>query len=160
MPSSKTDLAIGQEQLDAADQEVRVKHPVEQRPVVRDGETVPDEFEYVVPLKDKKFLIAESVGFMPIAKFARFQKISVDDPRAMEALYDMLQNVIHDDAWDDFELHASETRANADDLLDVVSAVLEHLSGRPTEQRGGSSPTSRGTSTGSTAKSSAKRAKA
>jgi hypothetical protein len=59
--------------------------------------------------------------------------------------------------WAAFERHAIDTRADADDLLDVITRTLELLAGRPT---GPSSPSSGGRRTisaGSTARSSARR---
>ena len=149
MPDVKTDLEIAQEQLDTADEAARVKHPV-----VKNGKG-----EFVVPFKDKEYRIADSVGLMPVMKFSRFQNMSTDDPRAMMAMYDLLQNCISDDDFPAFELHATETRAGAEDLLDVIQSVLEALAGRPTEPRGTSSATSTSTTRASTGKPSAKRAK-
>jgi len=162
VPDVKTDLEMAQEQLDTADEAVRVKNPVVKKVVPtfdEDGKVNGKETVYVVPFKGKEYRIAESVGLMPIMKFSRFQNMSTDDPRAMMAMYDLLKNCISDVDFDEFELHATETRAGAEDLLDVIQSVLEALAGRPTEPRGTSSATSGSTSRASTAKSSVKRVK-
>jgi hypothetical protein len=62
--------------------------------------------------------------------------------------------------WLAFEDHAMATRADADDLFDVISEVMELISGRPTKPPGSSSPGQRRTSGGSTGSSSARRGKA
>jgi hypothetical protein len=59
--------------------------------------------------------------------------------------------------WADFEQHAIETKADADELLAVVNQVLEVISGRPTEPRAGSSSGRRATRRVSTGNSSGKR---
>lgn len=42
--------------------------------------------------------------------------------------------------WGKFEQHAIESKADADQLLDVISKTIELISGRPTEPPAGSSP--------------------
>lgn len=59
--------------------------------------------------------------------------------------------------WLKFENHAMETRADADDLLDVISKVMEMVAGRPTQPPAVSSPGQRSTSRGSTGRSSGRR---
>jgi hypothetical protein len=51
------------------------------------------------------------------------------------------------------------TKAEADDLFDVITDVVEVLAGRPTKQSAGSSPGQRRISGGSTARSSGRRAR-
>ena len=61
--------------------------------------------------------------------------------------------------WKAFEDHAMETRADADDLFQVITDVTELIAGRPTRQLSGSSRGQRAISGGSTGRSSGRRAK-
>ena len=144
---------------------------------------VDGEFTQVrtIELKGKSFRIADKVGLMPLLKFSAFSDLDVSDPRALGAMYAMLRDCIHPGTpacgecanckggieracrefdpgdWPAFEEHAMITRADADDLLDVIGKVMELISGRPPEPPSTSSngrPRSRG---GSTAISSGRR---
>jgi hypothetical protein len=59
--------------------------------------------------------------------------------------------------WGRFENHAMDKRADAEDLMDVITRTMELLAGRPTGPSSGSSPGRRPISAGSTARSSARR---
>jgi hypothetical protein len=61
--------------------------------------------------------------------------------------------------WSRFEHHAIDTKADAEELLDVIAATVELISGRPTEQPSPSSGGRRNTRDNSMARSSARRAK-
>jgi hypothetical protein len=61
--------------------------------------------------------------------------------------------------WAAFEEHAMTSKADADELMDVVTKVMELVSGRPTEPPGTSSSGPRTTSGRSTGSSSGRRAK-
>jgi hypothetical protein len=61
--------------------------------------------------------------------------------------------------WHAFEEHAMQTKAEADDLMDVVTKVIEKIAGRPTRQPSPSSTGRRSTRDASMARSSARRAK-
>jgi len=144
--------------------------------------TEPDDGS-TVEFMGERFRIADKVGLMPLLKFASASSMSTDDPRALAAVYEMLQDCIHpgtpgcgscaackDDReadcksydagdWLAFERHATETKADADDLLDVITKVMAVISGRPTRQPSGSSAGRRVTARGSTANSSGRRGK-
>jgi hypothetical protein len=62
--------------------------------------------------------------------------------------------------WAAFEDHAMATRAEAEELFDVITKVMELIAGRPTKPSGSSSPGPRRTSGGSTGSASSRRAKA
>jgi len=134
-----------------------------------------------VELNGKRFRIADSVGLMPLLKFSAFSDVDVQDPRALGALYAMLRDCIHagnpgcgecEDCengsnqackeydpgdWRAFEDHACESKANAEDLMDVVTKTIELISARPTEQPSSSSAGRRSTRDASMARSSARR---
>lgn len=137
-----------------------------------------------VELLGKHFRIAEKIGLMPLLKFASASDMSTEDPRALSAIYSMLKDCIYEGSpgcgeckeckagnettcksydkgdWGAFELHAMDTKADADELLDVITKTLEIVSGRPTKQPAGSSAGRRTTRRGSTANSSGTRGKA
>lgn len=113
-----------------------------------------------VTLLGKQFRIADKVGLMPLLKFAAFSDMATSDSRALGAMYAMLRDCIHPDDWRAFEDHATDTKADADDLLDVITKAIEAISGRPTKPSPGSQAGRRGISAGSTGSSSSRRAKA
>lgn len=132
----------------------------------------------------EKFRVADKVGLMPLLKFASASDMDTDDPRALSAIYQMLKDCIHPGTpacgkcatckagdeedcasydpgdWKDFEQHAIDTKADADELLSVVTKVMEVLSGRPTPPRDGSSASRRTTRRASTGNSSGRRGRA
>lgn len=139
-----------------------------------------------VELLGKQFRVAEKVGLMPLLKFASASDMSTEDPRALSAVYMMLRDCIYEGApgcgecekcapadgsdgdetacklfdkgdWAAFENHATETKADADELLTVITQVLEIVSGRPTKPPAGSSAGRRATRRVSTGNSSGKR---
>jgi hypothetical protein len=136
-----------------------------------------------VELIGRRFRIADKIGLMPLLKFSAFADVNVQDPRALGALYAMLRDCIHPGSpgcgecedckagsaqacpdfdpgdWRAFEDHACEAKADADDLMDVVTKVIEMVAGRPTEPPSRSSPGRPGSRGGSTARSSARRAR-
>jgi hypothetical protein len=144
--------------------------------VVASGDTI--------EMMGKNFRVADKVGLMPLLKFASASDMSTTDPRALSAIYDMLKDCIHPGTpgcgscstcqsgeehncksfdpgdWGLFERHAIDTKAEADDLIPVVSQVMEIISGRPTRPRDGSSAGQRGTSGSSTGSTSGRRGKA
>lgn len=131
-----------------------------------------------VELLGKSFRIAERIGLMPLLKFASAADVDTEDPRALSAMYSLLRDCIYAGTpgcgecaeclakrdqncklyekgdWGAFEEHAMVTKADADDLMEVVQKVLEVVSGRPTQPRAGTSPGRRGTRGGSTARGS------
>jgi hypothetical protein len=136
-----------------------------------------------VELLGQKFRIADRIGLMPLLKFASAADVAVQDPRGLAAMYTLLRDCIYagtpgcgecehcqsgNDAscasydrgdWGAFEEHAMVTKADADDLMGVVTEVLEVVSGRPTPPPAGSSPGARPTRRGSTASRSGGRAR-
>lgn len=153
-------------------------------PAVIAGAVVKDE--RTVEFMGREFRIADKIGAMPLLKFSMYADMATSDPKALAAMYAMLRDCIHpgdpgcgkdscpacaagngkscpDRAdkgdWQAFEDHAMETRADADDLLDVITRTMELLSGRPTGQPSASSAGRPGISAGSTARSSSRRAK-
>ncbi len=137
-----------------------------------------------VELLGKSFRIADRIGLMPLLKFSSAADVDTSDPRALSAMYSLLRDCIYagepgcgecEDCeagndrscasyargdWGAFEEHAMITKADAEDLLDVVSKVLEIVSGRPQQPRSGSSAGPRRTRRASTGRSSGKAGRA
>lgn len=137
-----------------------------------------------VELLGRWFRVADKVGIMPLLKFASASDIDTEDPRALSAMYSMLQDSIHAGTpacgkcaacragderkcpdfdpgdWKAFEQHAIEAKAEADDLFEVVGKVLQIVSGRPTGRPTGSSAGRPATARKSTGNSSARRGRA
>lgn len=187
------------------------EHPAEAVKVVT-GAVV--DSRRTVTFMDEKFRIADKIGAMPLLKFSMYADMSVQDPKALAAMYAMLRDCIYpgnpgcgkchhcapercgecraceiaagldDDTpeddkpacrvnspdeksckdydpgdWQRFEEHAMVTKAEADDLFDVITDAMEVLAGRPTRQSSGSSPGQRRISAGSTGRSSGRRGK-
>jgi hypothetical protein len=131
----------------------------------------------------KDFRIADTIGAMPLLKFSMYADVAVQDPKAMAAMYAMLRDCIYPGTpacgecqacqdgdetscpgfepgdWRAFEDHAMETRASADDLLDLITKTMELMAGRPQKPPSRSRTGPRGISAGSTGRSSGKRAK-
>jgi len=178
-------------------------------PVVVAGTVIDDR--RTVEFLGEKFRIADKIGAMPLLKFSMYADLSVQDPKALAAMYAMLRDCIYpgspgcgtcehcapgrcgecraceiaagmqdvpeDDRpackantpdetacadydpgdWGRFENHAMETRAGAEDLMDVITSTMELMAGRPTKPSSGSSPGRRSISAGSTVRSSARR---
>jgi len=110
-----------------------------------------------VELKGRWFKISDSVGLMPLMKFAHAASSGMDtsDMKALAATYEMLRDVIDPGEWAGFEEWAVESKAGADDLLPVVQQSIELMTARPTGQPSGSSDGQQRTSASSTGNSSA-----
>lgn len=113
----------------------------------------------VIVLKGKKFRVRKKVGLMPMLKFSAYADMETQDPRALGAMYMMLRDCIVPEDWRAFEDHAVDSQADADELLDVITQAMQIISGRPTEPPVPSSRGRRAISGGSTASSSARRAR-
>lgn len=82
----------------------------------------------------EKYRIREKIGAMAMFKWSAASELSSDDPRALGAIYALLKSLIHKEDWQKFEDQALNEDADAEELLDVITASLELISGRPTSQ--------------------------
>lgn len=111
-----------------------------------------------VAFKGERFRMGESVGLMPLMRFAKVAKAGVDsnELEGLTAMYDLLQQCIHDDDWVRFEQHAVDTRADGDELMAVARDVMARLAERPTKRpsdaSGGPSTTSQNSTDDSTSR--------
>ena len=139
---------------------------------------VGDDGAQYVEFMGEQFRIATSVGLMPLLKFSHFATKGIDtgDPHGLAAIYAMLRDCIVEKApkvphlsedrtedqerdwerWqksleegDRFDQHATENKAEGEDLMEVVTRTIELLSARPTQRPSNSSPGPQNTSTGS-----------
>lgn len=151
MTTQQEDRELADVQLSLTDPEVRL--PAEKSVQKKD-----DEFS--VSLKGEKFRLADEVGAFALMQFAASSDIDANDPRGMASVYWLLEDLIHADDWHAFQARARKSKANGDDLVEVVSAALEAFSGRPTKQPAGSSDGASAGSGRSTETSSTARARA
>lgn len=123
----------------------------------------------------KRFGLAESIGLMPLLKFAHAAKsgLTSDDMEGLNAMYLLIRScidrsqvqardpetgapVFEDETgapvWDGpsqydlFEAHAIDTLADGEDLSDLINRAVQVVSARPRKRRGGSSASSPQTS--------------
>ncbi|MEU7978251.1 hypothetical protein AB0B63_06935 [Micromonospora sp. NPDC049081] len=103
----------------------------------------------------EEYRIADKVGLMPLMRFAVAAKSGMesDDMEALAAMYSLIKDCIDATEWPRFERDATDKKADQDDLLKVVTDVIQVLTARPTRQPTDSSaglpttsPTSKGNS--------------
>lgn len=89
----------------------------------------------------ESFRLADKIGLMPLMRFAHVSRRGVDsnDMEGLAAIYDLLKQCVADEDWDRFEDHATTTRADGDDLLEVVSQAVQAIAERPTQEPSDSS---------------------
>lgn len=90
----------------------------------------------------RSYTVADKLGLMPLLKFAHIASKGTDgnEMDGMAAMYELLHNVIADDQWDDFEAHATATRAGEDELLSAVTGAIQVMTARPTKRPSDLSP--------------------
>lgn len=89
----------------------------------------------------ERFTIADKIGLMPLMRFAKVGKAGVDSDslEGLVAMYDLLEQCLSPAEWQRFQDTADKHRADADELLAVVTKVFEVLSERPTSRPSDSS---------------------
>src|SRR5690348_16012913 len=89
----------------------------------------------------EQFTIADKIGLMPLMRFAKVGKAGVDSDslEGLVAMYDLLEQCLAPEEWQRFQNTADLNRADADELLAVVTKVFEVLSERPTSRPSDSS---------------------
>lgn len=122
-----------------------------------EGAVVPEVVDGApkIELMGEQFRAADKIGMMPMLVFSHLSRKGADssDPAGMDAIYCMIRDCIHEEEWDRFVQHAIDTKADGEDLLAVVSKVIELVSARPTKPPKGSSNGRRKTSANSKASS-------
>jgi hypothetical protein len=148
---------------------------------VTEGAVVAYDDGNSILFEGKRFGLADSIGLMPLLKFAHAAKsgLNSDDMEGLDAMYLMIRSCIDrsqtqavdgdgkplfdeqgqpvwsaPSQWDLFEAHAIETNADGESLSAVINQAVQVISARPTGRRGDSSPSSPPTSPSSKASSS------
>lgn len=134
-----------------------------------------------VELLGERFRLAESIGLMPLLKFAHSAKggMDSDDMEGLDAMYSLIRDTVDqekiqkrtDDGelmtdaagdpvwegpseWDRFERHAIDTKADGEDFMEFIGKAISVISARPRKRRGDSSASSPQTSASSKGSSS------
>jgi hypothetical protein len=89
----------------------------------------------------ESFEVSDRIGLMPLLRFAHFARAGVDsnEMEGLASMYDILQQVIAESDWDRFQDHATEVRADEDELMGVIPAAIQLITARPTRQPSDSS---------------------
>jgi hypothetical protein len=156
-------------------QALRAVPPPDDDPVPTTGEVqsltegaVVDDPDFIEFLGER-FRLADSIGLMPLLKFAHAAKtgLTSDDMEGLSAMYLLIRScldrsqvqatnpdgtLIFDDAekpvwagpsqWDLFEAHAIDVNADGEDLSGLINRAVQVVSARPRKRRGGSSASS------------------
>lgn len=111
-----------------------------------------EELVDLVELKGATFRVSDDVARMALMKFGKMAEVdqSMLDISSLAAVYDLLEQCIHATDWRRFEQHALDTKADEQELLEVVGKVFVILDGRPTKRSSGSSDGPPTTATSST----------
>jgi hypothetical protein len=111
-----------------------------------------------VEFAGETFRMADSIGVMPLMRFAKVAKAGADSNNmdGLVAMYDLLEQCIEPSEWVRFQEHADKTRADGEQLMAVVgevfASVAERPTGRPSGSSGGQKITKRKSVAGSSSK--------
>lgn len=146
-----------------------------------EGVTIEDDGK--VELLGQRFRLSDSIGLMPLLAYANASKngLDTDDMDGMAALYALIRDTVdqtrvqrRDESgepmtdgmgepvwegpseWQRFERHATEAKADGEDLMGFVQQAIQVISARPTRRRSGSSAPAPRTSANSKALSSSR----
>lgn len=94
-----------------------------------------------VEFAGESFAVSERVGIMALMRFAKVAQAGADssDMEGLAAMHSLLEQCIAEPDWYRFQSHAEKTKADTDELLDVIKEVFKILSQRPTSRPSSSS---------------------
>lgn len=94
----------------------------------------PDREPDIIVFYGEQFRLADSVGIMPLMKFAHVAAAGIDSSElaGLDAIYTWLQDCLDEGEWPRFEAHAIRSKAPDDVLVAVAMKASEVISGRPT----------------------------
>lgn len=97
--------------------------------------------EDVIVFAGRPFKVAEKFGLMPLIRLGYLSKkgIDVDEMDGAAAMYDVIRSAIADDEWDAFMEHATDVRADGEELMAAVQQAVALISSRPTRRPSDSS---------------------
>ena len=89
----------------------------------------------------EQFVVADAIGLMPLMRFAKVAQAGADssDLEGLAAMYDLLEQCIHEDDWVRFQKVATRVKADDKALFGVVREVMATVAGRPTRRPSDSS---------------------
>ena len=101
------------------------------------GQGVPD----LVTWEGATFRLAEKIGMMPLLTFAKLaeQGANTEDMEALAAMYDLIQQCVHEDDWPRFKMHATKIRAGDTEFMEFVKVSMQAMAKRPTTRSSDSS---------------------
>lgn len=87
------------------------------------------------------FTVADRIGLMPLMRFAKVAQSGVDsdDMAGLAAMYDLLEQCIAPEEWARFQKSADDSRADGEQLMAVVTEVMQRIADRPTSRPSDSS---------------------
>jgi hypothetical protein len=93
------------------------------------------------------FALAESIGLMPLMKFAHAAKSGMDTAEmdGLAAMYALLEDSLDPEDWPRFQRACIDAKIQADELLEVIKELIEAVAARPTQQPSDSSDGQQGT---------------
>jgi hypothetical protein len=96
----------------------------------------PDQFKF----EGELFTVADDINFVALGRFASAANSGMDsaEMEGLAAMIDLISSVVVDEDRDRFLSLASRKRADGELLMQIVQAVIESQTGRPTEQPSGS----------------------
>lgn len=129
-----------------------------------EGVVLDEDDPSMVEFMGKKFRLAETVGLMPLMRFANASKkgLDSDDMEGLAALYAVIRDTVDQtrppkmdpatgrqsidpisgegewagpSQWMLFEEHAMETKAEGEDLMDFVNRAMAVIAARPRKRR-------------------------
>lgn len=91
----------------------------------------PDQFRFC----GETFTVADKVGIIPLGRFAKAAMSGLDsaEMEGLAAMIDLLADSVIDEDRERFLDTAARNRADAEDLMPIVQAVIQAKTGRPTE---------------------------
>ncbi|MGI5171870.1 hypothetical protein ACQEU3_46765 [Spirillospora sp. CA-253888] len=112
--------------------------------------------EGTIEVLGDRYRVGDKVGLMPMMQFAAAAKAGLDssDMDGMAAMYQMLQDCIHEEDWPRFERDMVAKKADEQDFMYCVQRAMAIISARPTRQRSDSSSGRSQTTASSTGSSS------
>jgi hypothetical protein len=113
-----------------------------------------------VEFKGEKFGVADEIGAIPMLMWAAASDTDTEDPAGLAAIWVMLEDCIHEDDWKRLVKHGLKTKAQGDELMELINRAMELITGNPTEEDNGSSGGASKTSARSTAGTSRTRTRA
>ena len=86
----------------------------------------------------EKIHVAEKLGAMALLSWGKAGDLDDGSNEALIAVYDMLEDAIHEGDFKRFKRTALKSKADMEDLMKALGSAMELVTGNPTEQPDGS----------------------